>query len=673
VRGIEESLDIILNAAVLLIVEDDPGMQEYLRVLLEAHNYTCIFSPDAESALKVVEKQSVDLILLDFYLSGKNGIEFCLELRKKPERKHIPVLFVSAADDVEIITQAFKVGGVDYILKPFHAEEVLARIKTHLLQKKVYEDLQDTLVSCMEEFGEQGEKYKSFLEHSLDGFWHYNIDPPMPLDIDLAEQKKWILEFSALFEVNEAHISALRYPERNSIIGKSLAELSSMGETMILEAFLNSFITNNFHLENQEFVKEDNGQARVWVQTSLLGLIKNRKLTDIWGSSTDISKRKRNERARDSVISLFSLQDSMDLNSILQTALNNALELTESKIGYIHFVNEENDEFAFHSVVGEYDRSTNLKDMHLPISSGGLWTKCIKEKRPVIINDYQGYPDKQGLADNHMALARFLSVPVFEDGICVVTLGVGNRADNYTQEDADLLTYLTENVWNIVRRKRTEDQLRVSLSEKEVLLKELYHRTKNNMQIISSMLDIKGSSMPESHFFRTQLKEVELKIQAMSLVHEQLYESENLSMIDLEKYVKDLLQHCIASYSSQMIGISMQFEGESVLVVMEIAVSLGLVLSELITNSLKHGFASDGKGKISIVYSMDDELTLHLTYHDSGKGIEKDAFYNSKEGIGLEIVKSTIHDQLKGRYALKDAPGFTLDIVIPLDSYQSRV
>jgi diguanylate cyclase (GGDEF)-like protein len=169
-----------------------------------------------------------------------------------------------------------------------------------------------------------------------------------------------------------------------------------------------------------------------------------------------------NEARLNSLLQLFQRSGDLDEKDIIQLALEEAVKLTGSAIGYCHLVHE--DQQAIELVTWSRDTlrvCEAVHDTHYPLTEAGVWADCARIKAPVVHNDYPSYPDRKGLPSGHAPLVRHLSVPVVEDGTVSVIMGVGNKADEYDESDVRQLQLVANDAWQIVRRKRVESQLRV--------------------------------------------------------------------------------------------------------------------------------------------------------------------------------------------------------------------
>jgi len=207
---------------------------------------------------------------------------------------------------------------------------------------------------------------------------------------------------------------------------------------------------------------------------------------------------------------------------------------------------------------------------------------------------------------------------------------------------------------DITERKLAEEQINSSLREKEILLKELYHRTKNNMHVISSLLGLQLASYGDESI-KKLVKETQNRIKAMSLVHEKLYASRDLSHLDMKGYIEDLAHGIFAACKEDSKRVLLDLRLESLPLSIEMAVPVGLILNELISNSLKHAFPEGRGGEIRISLGSSGGR-IRLEYGDNGTGIDGDFEALGKKSLGLKIV-STLVKQLEGEMRVVNNKG----------------
>ncbi len=218
-------------------------------------------------------------------------------------------------------------------------------------------------------------------------------------------------------------------------------------------------------------------------------------------------------------------------------------------------------------------------------------------------------------------------------------------------------------------KRRTEEQLKDSLKEKEVLLKEIHHRVKNNMQIIYGMLNLQLAQV-KNEIVAEMINKTKNRIKSMALVHERLYQSKDLASIEFGDYIRRLLSNLIHSYGMESDRIRQKIDIKNVSLSINIAIPCGLIVNELVSNSLKHAF-SNGKGKTGKRYSngeiyiglnSDKKNKLTLIVRDNGKGFPKGLDFRITESLGLQIV-NTLVEQLEGSIKLhrKDGTSFRIE------------
>lgn len=211
-------------------------------------------------------------------------------------------------------------------------------------------------------------------------------------------------------------------------------------------------------------------------------------------------------------------------------------------------------------------------------------------------------------------------------------------------------------VTDISERKYAEEQIMASLREKEVLLREIHHRVKNNMQIISSLLNLQARSI-EDMKYSDMLQDSRSRIMTMSLVHEKLYWSKDFTKINFKDYIPNLVNSIFQSYSNRSGNILLNLDIEDVELGIDSAIPCGLIINELITNSLKYAFPNKKKGEIKIVFGKTDGNKYEMKVSDNGIGIPENLDFKKTETLGLHLVSLLAQDQLSGKIYLDRSKG----------------
>jgi len=217
---------------------------------------------------------------------------------------------------------------------------------------------------------------------------------------------------------------------------------------------------------------------------------------------------------------------------------------------------------------------------------------------------------------------------------------------------------------DITERKQIEAEMRASLHEKEVLLKEIHHRVKNNLQVIASMLSLQSTYLEDA---RTQaaLRESQTRVAAMATIHEKLYQSKNLARIDFGDYIRDLTAQLLSSYTSHDRNIRLEIVAEDIWLGVNTAVPCGLILNELVANALKHAFPdgwADGRVKVQFHRVAADRVCLCVA--DNGVGISSDIDPQRTGTLGLQLV-NTLARQIDGRLEIEKGKDTAFRVTFP--------
>lgn len=209
---------------------------------------------------------------------------------------------------------------------------------------------------------------------------------------------------------------------------------------------------------------------------------------------------------------------------------------------------------------------------------------------------------------------------------------------------------------DITERTLAEEALRTSLREKEVLLQEVHHRVKNNLQVISSLLDLQYQTLTDQKTLEV-FREIDNRVKTMALLHEKLYQSASLERINFAEYVETLAIYLLQSYGVKADCITIKVNIEQIFLNLDTAIPCGLIINELISNSLKYAFHEKTSGLIEINIESDSDQRLTLTIKDDGIGFDKDLLNVTKpKTLGLQLIKM-LTEQLDGNLELNQNKG----------------
>jgi PAS domain S-box-containing protein len=227
-------------------------------------------------------------------------------------------------------------------------------------------------------------------------------------------------------------------------------------------------------------------------------------------------------------------------------------------------------------------------------------------------------------------------------------------------------------VKDITDRKESEELIRTSLKEKEVLLQEVHHRVKNNMQIIASMLNLQSKYIKDKKVLQL-FRESQSRILAMALIHEKLYMSKDIANINFRHYVGSLARNLLDTLTIKSQNIALELDIDEVSFNTETAIPCGLIINELVSNSINHAFPNDKDGEISIALQREDSGGLALTVKDNGIGIPEGLDIRNSKSLGLELVSLLAEKQLQSTLELNTTEGTEFTIRFKELRYSKRL
>jgi len=228
------------------------------------------------------------------------------------------------------------------------------------------------------------------------------------------------------------------------------------------------------------------------------------------------------------------------------------------------------------------------------------------------------------------------------------------------QRTADLTAVNEKLEQEILERKRAEEKIKASLKEKETLLKEIHHRVKNNLQVVSSMLKIQ-SEYSQDRKTVDMFQESQNRVRSIALIHEMLYQSENLSRIDFSEYIQPITTHLMRAYGVDPSLIKLTTNVKDFFMDLDRAIPCGLIINELFSNVLKHAFPEGRKGEVHIDLSQDRNQEFTLLISDNGVGLPEDMDFKNTDSLGLQLVNALV-DQLGGAIVFEGRVGTTFRI-----------
>ncbi len=269
-----------------------------------------------------------------------------------------------------------------------------------------------------------------------------------------------------------------------------------------------------------------------------------------------------------------------------------------------------------------------ITDMVMPVMNGLEMVKEIKKIAPeakfVVMS---AYSEKDSFIESiHLGVDGYLMKPV-----------EAKKLLSLIDEFAGITLMKWELEAKEKKRQEAEEYLKKSLAEKDVLLREVHHRVKNNMQIISSILSMQSRNIDDPKL-KEVLQESQNRIHSMALIHENLYNHKNLANIMFSTYIKSLAGNIARTYSNQQANIHFDYQIDDAYLPMDLAIPCGLIINELISNSFKYAFVNRNEGIISIHFEATGNDMFLLTVADNGVGIPSDVNILKTKSLGMKIL-----------------------------------
>ena len=379
------------------------------------------------------------------------------------------------------------------------------------------------------------------------------------------------------------------------------------------------------------------------------------------------------ERARLELLSRLGqhLSTSLDVHAVAQRALDDICAIVGAMQGVVFVAGspkEGGDESLRLAAISGYNiESMQALDRQLDLRVGmGLVGWVAMHRQSALVEDVRQDSRWIVLPGVDEWARSVLDVPLISRDELVGVLSLTSGQVSFFQEEHRQLTESVAAVvavalanarlyeraqHEIADRKRAEERLQISLREKEVLLKEIHHRVKNNLQVVSSLLSLQALRVQDATSPEV-LRESQNRIKSMALIHEELYQSQDLAWVDFGEYVRHLTTHLFRAYQVHPGLIALYVSvSEDIKLGIDTAIPCGLIVNELVSNAFKHAFAGGRSGEVRVDLERSSSRQLILWVSDNGSGFPAEVDYRNTESLGLQLV-TTLVDQLAGTIEL---------------------
>jgi PAS domain S-box-containing protein len=382
------------------------------------------------------------------------------------------------------------------------------------------------------------------------------------------------------------------------------------------------------------------------------------------GTVQDITQAKRASRRQ---AALLAIEDAYshqsDLNEILAQILDIISDELKPSLGCSIFIwNAERQVFDL--------SISSIKTERMPPKgdelrkSGGAASQIVKTGLPVIETNTLLDPEKHNPAIARLGVQAYAGLPLLADGeVHGVMFLLDAQPKQYDPADIEFAALVSKRAGSAMYRDKLIRQLRSSVQEKEILLKEIHHRVKNNLQLIASLLDLQAGYTEDAVSYDI-LRDSQNRVRSMALSHEQIYLSHNLAQIDFAAYVENQVTYLSRSYQDPKIVIDWNIQVAPILLNIDLAIPFGLIINELATNAVKHAFPDNDSGTVTISFGQIDDNRLFLEVTDTGVGLPNDFDLSQSQSLGITLVQ-TLVNQIGGKLSFTKNAGTHSMITVP--------
>jgi PAS domain S-box-containing protein len=375
----------------------------------------------------------------------------------------------------------------------------------------------------------------------------------------------------------------------------------------------------------------------------------------------DITERKRAERRQRALYEISRAANEADTSDELFAAVHRTISsVTNAKNFYIALYDHHTDTISFPYFADEVDENPG------PRKAGkGLTEYVLRTGRSLLCDDATDAQLREAGEIELLGVPSpvWLGVPLMAGKSVLGAMVIQDHHDPHAfgPPDLQVLEFVSEQTAKSIERQEHVAQLRASLAEKGVLLKEIHHRVKNNMQVISSLLNLEAQQLPEGQMHQILTESIS-RIRSMAMVHETLYQSDNMASIEFGEYVRSVTAGLMRSMNRS--GVALIVKAGKVHLDIDKAIPCGLIINELVSNALKHAFPDGRSGKVEVSLRTLPEGKVEMAVQDDGVGFPAGNEMDDMTSMGMTLVTSLAR-QILGSVILERNSGTRFTVTFP--------
>lgn len=408
----------------------------------------------------------------------------------------------------------------------------------------------------------------------------------------------------------------------------------------------------------------------VWVNDDAVPVYSAATPRQVQGILFDVTARKRAAQVQAAIYRISqAAYSAVEMGELYATIHHVLGELMPAENFFIALYDSATDTLSFPYFVDQYDEPPE------PIKARHGLTEYVLRTGEALFASPEKFSELVALgevAEVGAPSVDWLGVPLIVNGRSIGVMAVQSytRGIRFTQEELDIMRFVSTQVAMVIERKLAEEAIRTALTEKEVLLREIHHRVKNNLQVMSSLLSLQADTMDQPAV-QEQFQEMQARVRSMALIHEELYQSDDLARVNFAQYIEKLADSLQQTYLINP-SVQLRLEVEEVYLNVDTAIPCGLVINELVTNAFKYAFPKGQPGEVAIHLYKGSGDRYHLMVEDNGIGLPESLNIQDTETLGMQLV-SILARQLRGTFKVERNHGTRFEIEFQEHRSGSRV